>query len=73
MRPPTVLRLNRQIVLEDVENGFVVFKESLCDGFDIEGFFVTSLDFEGGMVSRSGLMDSKSSMAIRSDAVRSFS
>ena len=47
VRPPTIFCLSRQVVQKDLEDGAVVFKESLCDGFDIEGFFMTGLDFEG--------------------------
>ena len=47
VRPSTVFCLSRQIVLEVLENGFVVLKELICNRLDIERFFVTSLDFEG--------------------------
>ena len=47
VRPLTILYLSRQVVLKALEDRFVVFKESLCDGFNIEGCFMTGLDFEG--------------------------
>ena len=47
VRPPFVIGLIRQIILQALENGFVVLKEAFGNRFNVEGFIVAALDFKG--------------------------